>query len=180
MFSKLSGGVQAEQGFRLKIRLQPEVAVFASDAGLLETAKGCRRLVGQRVDQHDVAAGGYTADRATLRQKKTGRPVRFELTEHARQAVDENLRAANKTGEFLVRRPSWSPKEHHHTPICALVSDWIGSAGLDPRLWDAFTATHQSDPDLSAHRKSQGGPASARAYQDRLCPVPDYVPLWIA
>src|SRR3954470_15341951 len=32
----------------------------------------------------DVAAGGYTADRATVRQKKTGRPVRFELSERTR------------------------------------------------------------------------------------------------
>ena len=29
----------------------------------------------------DIAANGYTADRATVRQKKTGRPVRFELSE---------------------------------------------------------------------------------------------------
>jgi hypothetical protein len=52
MTSIPSGGVQAEQGFRLKKRLDPEVAVFAADAGLLETAKRCHRLVGQRVDQH--------------------------------------------------------------------------------------------------------------------------------
>ena len=31
---------------------------------------------------------GYSVDRATVRQKKTGRPVRFELTEQTRQAVD--------------------------------------------------------------------------------------------
>lgn len=37
--------------------------------------RGCD-LVALRVE--DVAAGGYTADRATVRQKKTGRPVRFE------------------------------------------------------------------------------------------------------
>ena len=50
----------------------------------------------------DVAAGGYTADRATVRQKKTGRPVRFELTEQTRQAVDDYLKAAGKKpGEFL-------------------------------------------------------------------------------
>src|SRR5260370_481989 len=50
----------------------------------------------------DVAAGGYTADRATVRQKKTGRPVRFELSEQTRQAVDDFLKAANKRpGEFL-------------------------------------------------------------------------------
>lgn len=32
----------------------------------------------------DVAPNGYCADRATVRQKKTGRPVRFELTEQTR------------------------------------------------------------------------------------------------
>ena len=40
--------------------------------------RGCD-VVAIKVD--DVAAGGYTADRATVRQKKTGRPVRFELSE---------------------------------------------------------------------------------------------------
>ena len=45
---------------------------------------------------------GCTADRATVRQKKTGRPVRFELSEQTRQAVDDYLKAANKKpGEFL-------------------------------------------------------------------------------
>src|ERR1700755_1676566 len=40
-----------------------------------------------------VAASGYTADRATARQQKTGRPVRFELSELTRQAVDDYLKA---------------------------------------------------------------------------------------
>ena len=33
---------------------------------------------------------------ATVRQKKTGRPVKFELTEQTRQAVDDYLKAAGK------------------------------------------------------------------------------------
>ncbi len=37
----------------------------------------------------NVAPGGYAVDRATVRQKKTGQPVRFELTETTRQAVDD-------------------------------------------------------------------------------------------
>jgi hypothetical protein len=37
-----------------------------------------------------------------VRQKKTGRPVRFELTEQTRQAVDDYLKVANKRpGGFL-------------------------------------------------------------------------------
>ena len=43
--------------------------------------RGCD-VVAIRVE--DVAAGGYTADRAMVRQKKTGRPVRFELSEQTR------------------------------------------------------------------------------------------------
>src|SRR5258705_9540947 len=61
--------------------------------------RGCD-VVAVRVD--DVAPNGYTLDRATVRQKKTGRPVRFELTEQARQAIDEHLRMTHRnSGEFL-------------------------------------------------------------------------------
>src|SRR4030088_762390 len=50
----------------------------------------------------DVAPSGYSVDRATVRQKKTGQPVRFELTEQTRQAVDDYLRlAGKKPGEFM-------------------------------------------------------------------------------
>src|SRR6202023_545384 len=63
------------------------------------TRRGCD-VVAIRVE--DVAASGYAADRATVRQKKTGRPVRFELSEQTRQAIDDYLQAANKRpGEFL-------------------------------------------------------------------------------
>jgi len=61
--------------------------------------RGCD-VVALRVE--DVAPNGYSIDRATVRQKKTGRPVRFELTEQARQAVDDYIRTASKKpGEFL-------------------------------------------------------------------------------
>ncbi|MGY4309700.1 integrase [Bradyrhizobium sp. USDA 4369] len=84
----------------------------------------------------DVAAGGYTADRATVRQKKTGRPVRFELTEQTRQAVDEYLKATNKKpGEFLFAGRGGPQKSITTRQYARLVSDWIGSVGLDPRLY---------------------------------------------
>ena len=55
--------------------------------------RGCD-LVALKVD--DVAPSGYAADRATVRQKKTCRPAKFELTEGTRQAVDDYLRASNR------------------------------------------------------------------------------------
>src|SRR5918995_7478122 len=55
--------------------------------------RGCD-VVALKVD--DVAPNGYTIDRATVRQRKTGRPVKFELTDQTRQAVYDYLKAANK------------------------------------------------------------------------------------
>src|SRR5262249_33712876 len=50
----------------------------------------------------DIAPSGYAADRVTIRQKKTGLPVRFEMTEQSRQTVDEYLRASRKKpGQLL-------------------------------------------------------------------------------
>ena len=61
--------------------------------------RGCD-VVALKVE--DVAPNGYSVDRATVRQKKIGRPVRFELTEQTRQAVDSYIKAAGKRpGEFL-------------------------------------------------------------------------------
>src|SRR6202023_854528 len=61
--------------------------------------RGCD-VVALRVE--DVAPNGYSCDRATVRQKKTGRPVRFELTEQTRPAVDDYIRAGGKKpGQFL-------------------------------------------------------------------------------
>jgi integrase len=41
-----------------------------------------------------------------VRQKKTGVPVRFEVTEQTRQAVDDYIRAADrKPGDYLFAAP---------------------------------------------------------------------------
>jgi integrase len=44
--------------------------------------RGCD-VVALKVE--DIAPNGYCADRATVRQRKTKRPVRFELTEQTRR-----------------------------------------------------------------------------------------------
>jgi integrase len=94
--------------------------------------RGCD-VVALKVD--DVALGGYAADRASVRQKKTGRPVKFELTESTRQAIDDYLRVTGKkSGEYLFiggRRTG-----HMTTRQCArLLSHWIADIGLDPHLF---------------------------------------------
>jgi len=84
----------------------------------------------------DVAPHGVTVDRATVRQRKTGRPVRFELTEQTREAVDEYPRGTGKKpGEFLF--PSRGDRERCLTTrqYARLVSKWVASIGLNPRFY---------------------------------------------
>lgn len=95
--------------------------------------RGCD-VVALRVE--DVAPSGYTADRATIRQKKTGQPFRFELTEQTRQALDDYLRAARKKpGEYLFTGRRASERGMTTRQYARLVSEWVGSIGLDPHVF---------------------------------------------
>jgi len=95
--------------------------------------RGCD-VVAVKVE--DVAPNGYTMDRATVRQKKTGRPVKFELTDQTRQAVDGYLKAASKKpGEFLFTGRGSSGQCMTTRQYARLLSEWIASVGLDSKLF---------------------------------------------
>jgi integrase len=84
----------------------------------------------------DIAPNGYAIDRATVRQKKTGRPVKFELTDQTRQAVDDYLKATGKRpGEFLFTGRRGIGQCLTTRQYARLVSGWLTSIGLDPRLF---------------------------------------------
>jgi integrase len=119
------------------IRTKLQIEGRARDLAMFNLAidsklRGCD-VVAIRVE--DIAASGYTADRATVR-KKTGRPVRFELGEQTRQAVDDYLKTASKRpGEFLFTGRRGANSCMTTRQYARLVSEWIGGAGLDPRLF---------------------------------------------
>src|SRR2546429_9752884 len=80
------------------IRTKLQIAGRTRDLAMFNLAidsklRGCD-VVGLRVE--DVAPHGHAVDRATIRQKKTGQPVKFEMTEQTREAVDSYIAAANK------------------------------------------------------------------------------------
>ncbi|MDP6068368.1 MAG: tyrosine-type recombinase/integrase [Alphaproteobacteria bacterium] len=84
----------------------------------------------------DVAPHGYAIDRATVRQKKTGRPVKFEITEQTRQAIDAYLKAADKLpGEFLFTGRRRKDRCLTTRQYARLLSEWIAGIGLDPSLF---------------------------------------------
>ena len=120
------------------IRTRLQLAGRTRDLALFNLAidsklRGCD-VVSLKVE--DVAPHGYAIERATVRQKKTGRPVKFEITEQARQAVDSYLASNGKTGgDFLVtgRRNPGSPLPTRQ--YSRLLSEWVAGIGLDPSLF---------------------------------------------
>jgi integrase len=120
------------------IRTKLQVEGRLRDLALFNVAidsklRGCD-VVALKVD--DIAPTGYAADRASVRQKKTGRPVKFELTESTRQAIDEYLRATSKKpGEYLFtgrRGPNCNLSTRQYA---RLLSDWLASIGLESHLF---------------------------------------------
>jgi integrase len=93
--------------------------------------RGCD-LVSIKVE--DVAPRGYAVDPASVRQKKTGHPVKFELTEATHQSLDDYLKTTGKQpGEFLFsgrRRPIGSLTTRQYA---RLLSEWLVDVGLDPQ-----------------------------------------------
>jgi integrase len=120
----------------IRVRLQlrerlRDLAMFnlAIDSKL----RGCD-LVALRVD--DVLLGGRIRPRATVMQKKTGRPVQFEITEQTRETVLQwILRSDRKPGDFLFPSRIGKDKPLTTRHYARLMDAWVGSIGLDPALY---------------------------------------------
>ena len=116
----------------IRVRLQLEHR--ARDLALFNLAidsklRGCD-LVRLRVD--DVSVGGRIRDRATIIQKKTGRPVQFEITEQTRAAIQAWLaEISSSNGRHLF--PSRVRAQPHLSTrqYARIVHSWVAGAGLD-------------------------------------------------
>ena len=116
------------------IRVRLEMSASVRDLALFNLAIDSKLrasdLVRLKVD--DVCSGRLVRDRGVVIQKKTGRPVQFEITEVTRQSV-ERLLATEPTDGYPFRsrargRPHLSARQY-----ARLVHRWIGNIGLDDR-----------------------------------------------
>ncbi len=117
------------------IRVRLQVADRVRDLALFNLALDSKLraydLVALRVD--DVALNGRVRSRATIMQRKTGRPVQFEITEQTREAVGRWLEKKDlHKGEPLF--PSRINRQRSLTTrqYARLLGSWLCSIGLDP------------------------------------------------
>jgi integrase len=95
--------------------------------------RGCD-VVSLKVE--DVAPHGYAIDCATVRQRKTGRPVKFEITEQTRQSVNDYLRSTEKKpGEFLFTSRRGRLRCLTARQYARLFSEWIMGIGMDASVF---------------------------------------------
>ena len=115
----------------IRIRLQlghraRELALFnlAIDSKL----RGCD-LVALRV--HDVVQGSHVGARAIVMQRKTQRPVQFEITEQTRDAVDAWITTAHLRPEQFLFPSRVTESPHLSTrQYSRIVGSWVESIEL--------------------------------------------------
>ena len=129
--------------------------------------RGCD-LVSLRV--RDVTHGNQVLSRAMVVQRKTQRPVQFELTEPTRTAVAAWIaKAGLRSEDFLF------PSRLHDSPhvstrrYARIVEHWVVAAGLDPSAYGTHsmrrtkaTLIYKRTKNLRAVQLPAGSPSSSR------------------
>jgi integrase len=124
--------LKPKEVWAIRVRLQLEerrrdLALF--NLALDSKLRGCDLV---RLQVNDVCVGGRVRDRATVIQRKTGRPVQFEITEQTRAAIrDWVANSVPGNGQYLF------PSRFHDQPhistrqYARIVHRWVERAGLD-------------------------------------------------
>jgi integrase len=115
------------------IRTHLQLARRTRDLALFNLAvdsklRGCDLV---RLRTEDVAPNGYALDRATVRQRKTGRPVKFEITEQSRQSVDDLLRARQARNAVYLFEGRASGSHLSTRQYARLLDEWLTAIELD-------------------------------------------------
>jgi len=116
----------------IRVRLQRkgrkrDLALFnlAIDSKL----RGCDLL---RLQVDEICTGGRVRDRSTVIQKKTGRPVQFEITAQTRSSIQDWL-SESELGNGCYLFPSRLRAQPHLSTrqYLRIIHAWVERAGLD-------------------------------------------------
>jgi integrase len=121
-------------GIRIRLQVQQRLRdLVLLDLALDSKLRGCD-LVALRVS--DLVSGGRVRNRAMILQRKTGRPVQFEVTEQTRRSIMDWIEARQLGPEDWVF-PSRSKRGAHLSTrqYARLVDRWVSLLGLDPAAY---------------------------------------------
>jgi integrase len=117
------------------IRVRLEMSASARDLALFNLAIDSKLrasdLVRLRVE--DICSGTLVRDRGIVTQRKTGRPVQFEITEVTRQSFERLLASRPSDGGYLFRSRTQGCSHLSARQYARIVHRWISNIGLDDR-----------------------------------------------
>ena len=136
---KLSGQkrpLKLQEIWAIRVRLQlqernPELALFnlAIDSKL----RACDLM---ELTVGDISQGGRVKSRASIVQRKTGRPVQFEITDQTRRSLERWMAEADlRAPDYIF--PSRVRKSLHlsRRQYARIVHRWVSEIGLDTSLY---------------------------------------------
>jgi hypothetical protein len=104
----------------------------------------------------------------TVRQRKTGHPVKFELTAQTREAIDAYMRRfGRKPGDVLFASRGNGSRCISTRQYARLLASWIASVGLDPRIFGTHSLRRTKAVLISPDRQPPVRSAATRSHQDR-------------
>lgn len=119
------------------IRIRLQVAKRLRDLALFDLAldsklRACD-LVALRVS--DLVSNGRVRTRVMILQRKTGRPVQFEVTEQTRRSLSDWLASRSRVEDWIF--PSRQDHGRHLSTrqYARRLKDWVGLLGLDPAAY---------------------------------------------
>lgn len=140
------------------------------DRGLFDLAidsklRGCD-LVELKIG--DLVSGPEIRTRATITQRKTGRPVEFEIVADARASLFAWLELRGGGVEEFVFPSRVDATRHLSTRQYArLVDEWVTAIGLRPEEYGSIATPNQGFDHLQSHRQHQSDSDVARSLQNR-------------
>ncbi len=117
------------------IRVRLEMSASARDLALFNLAIDSKLRASDlvRLKVEDVCSGSVVRDRGVVIQKKTGRPVQFEITEVTRQSVERLLAVHPSVDGYLFLSRTSGRSHISARQYARIVHRWIGNIGLDDR-----------------------------------------------
>ena len=133
------------------IRIRLQLSGRVRDLALFNLAidsklRGCDLL---SLKVNDIAQGRSIMHRAIVMQRKTHRPVQFEVTDMTRQSLLAWIDHAKLSSCAFLFPSRIADSPHLSTRQCArIVRRWVASIGLDVAAYGTHAAPNESDADL--------------------------------
>jgi len=116
---------------RIRLQLSGDVRNLALFNLAIDSKLRACDLVSIRVN--DVTQGYKVVQRATVMQKKTNRPVQFEISDQTQLAIRNLITLFDLTPSQFLFPSRMSSSPHLSTRQYAkIVKDWVADIGLDP------------------------------------------------